>query len=255
MNKSKIQHRAARFTHHLSATLVLLMLAASAAHASDPVSLNIVGYANTRFYPGDNLIANQFIQFDNSLNTVLTNGTAAGSTLTMWDSVANTFLPLSLFDGTTWSINYTLNPGQGALLNSPVMATNVFVGTVPIYTNILSGDPFLAGTGWHPNYPNGLHLLSVPEPMTASGDNLFHFVTDRSPLDGEWIRTLDPSTQTYRTTTYHTGSGWDNGDPAVDVGQAAWFGLGPVAVPEPSTSALALSVGLPLLFRRLKAKC
>jgi hypothetical protein len=224
--------------------LVLACLVIRCAQGASPVSTNIVGYYNVRLFPGENLIANQVVQGDNALNTVLINGAAAGSTFTMWDPSANNFLPLSVFDGSTWSINYAFDLGRGGVLNSPAMATNTFVGNVVIYTNIL-GSEFGSGLHWHPNYANSLHLLSIPDPIAASGDDMFSYVTDRSPNDGEWIRTLDPMTQTYTTTTYHTGSGWDNGDPMLNVGQAAWFNLGPVAVPEPSAIAmLAMSAVL-----------
>jgi hypothetical protein len=209
-----------------------------------------VGFANVPLYPGENLIANQFMQGDSSLNTVLVSGTAAGSTFTMWDPLANSFLPLSVYNGTTWSINYILDIGRGGLLDSPMMATNTFAGGVIIYTNVIP-DPFLSGIRWHPNYANGLYLLSIPDPVSASGDTLFRDVTDRSPLEGEWVRTLDPVSQTYRTTTYHTGSGWDNGDPSLVYGQAAWFNLGPVAMPEPGVLAF-LGVGAACWWRRRK---
>jgi hypothetical protein len=171
------------------------------------------------------------------LNTVLTAGVAPGSSFTMWDPTGNSLLPPSLFDGSTWSINYTFSLGRGGLLNSPVQATNTFVGTVPIYTNII-GTNFSSGGDWSPNYANGLHLLSIPDPIMASGSNAFYFATGRTPHNGEWIETLDSVTQSYTTSTYHTGSGWDNGDPTLNVGQAAWFDLGPVTVPEPSSMAL-----------------
>ena len=205
---------------------------------ADPTSINIVGYINLQLYPGQNLIANQLAQGDNRLNTVLVNGTAVGSTFTMWDPLASSFLPLSVFDGSSWSINYTFDLGRGGLLNTPVMATNTFVGNVVNYTNILQSPELGAGLGWHPNYASGLYLLSIPDPIVAGGNTMFQYVTDRAPNDGEWVSTLDPATQTYHTTTYHTGSGWDNGDPTLNVGQAAWFDLGPVAVPEPSAVGL-----------------
>ena len=91
---------------------------------------------------------------------------------------------------------------------------------------------------WHPNYGDGLHLISSPIPQALPVDHIFSVVVDRAPRDGEWVKVLDPATQTYTLTTFHTGSGWDNGTPTISVGQAAWFDLGPVIVPEPSNGAL-----------------
>jgi hypothetical protein len=236
----------------LRALIPALVLSFLHALATAQVSLNVVGYANIPFYPGENLIANQLSNGDNTLNTVLT-GAAPGSTFTMWDPVANSFLPLSLFDGSAWSINYTFDLGRGGLLNSPLMATNTFVGNVINYTNLL-GNQLGPGLRWEPNYAPGLYLLSNPDPFTATSSNAFYVATGRGPNDGEWMRTLDPITQTYTTTAYHTGSGWDNGDPVLNLGQAAWFDLGPVAVPEPSAVALLTFGTFWVLVSRRKSR-
>jgi hypothetical protein len=78
-------------------------------------------------------------------------------------------------------------------------------------------------------------------------DQMFAVVTGRSPRDGEWVRLLDPSTQTYITTFFDASSGtWSNGDPVLGVGMAAWFNL----VPEPSTTALLALGAAAMLWRR-----
>lgn len=231
--------------------LLAAMLIGRFAQGGDVISINIVGFYNLRLYPGENLIANQLAQGDNRLNTVLTNGAAAGSTFAMWDSVANSFLPLSMYNGTNWSINYNLDLGSGGLLDSPVMATNTFVGNVVIYTNILTDPSFGSGLRWHPNYANGLYLLSIPVALATSGNTMFQDVTDRLPNDGESVTTLDAATQAYSTTTYHAGLGWDNGDPTLNIGQAAWFNLGPQPVPEPGVATMALlGIGIAAWWRR-----
>jgi hypothetical protein len=214
-------------------------------------SFGIVGYINLTLYPGDNLIANQFTNSGNTINQVLTSGVADGSTLTKWDPVANTFLPLAFYDASVnqWSINYTLTLGDGALLHSPILATNTFVGTVGNY-------PPVGSSIWHPNYPNGLYLISDPEPVAIPVDQQFGYTVGRAPVNGEWVRILDPSTQTYITSTFHSLTGtWDNGDPVIGVGEAAWYNLGPVAAPEPSGGALAaLGSTLFLLMARQKRR-
>src|SRR5436190_10523619 len=158
--------------------VLLALVCLSLQPAFAQTSINVVGYLNLPLYPGDNLVANQFSQGDNTLNTVLINGAAAGSTFTMWDSTANSFLPLSIFDGYSWSINYTFALGSGGLLNSPLMATNTFVGNVINYTNII-GNQLGSGLLWDPNYGKGLHLLSIPVTVAATSSNAFYDVTGR----------------------------------------------------------------------------
>jgi hypothetical protein len=219
-------------------------------------SSNIVGYINLSLLPGDNLIGNQLLEhpssglgYDLSLNNILSFGVANGSTFTKWDPLANEFLPVSIYNALSqsWSINYTLGPGEGALLHSPTLATNTFVGDVNSIFDVNTGI-----LNWHPGYANAVYLLSCPVPLSNA---TFQQVVGRDPLNGEWVRTLNPVTQLYSITTYHTGIGWDNGAPSLAVGQAAWFDLGPVAfaVPEPGLCALGLLGTVLLLARKNQA--
>ena len=211
---------------------------------------NIVGYINRTIYPGDNLIANQLNFYppsgpiNNSLNNILL-GVADGTTFTKWDPVGNAFLPQSIFslNTHTWSINYTLNLGEGGLVHSSIRTTNTFVGEVGPYLND-PGPP--RQIGWNPNYANGLYLISCPTPF---GNATFDEVVGRAPHAGEWVKTLDETSQTYSTTTFN-GINWDHGAPALAVAQSAWFNLGPVIVPEPSTLALGLTAMALCLLRR-----
>jgi hypothetical protein len=224
--------------------LVLLALLAAPATFGQTYSINVVGYYNLTLYPGDNLIANQLGTPDNRLNNLLIYGVADGSTLTKWDPLANQFLPASVFDAATtnWSINYSLTYGEGALLHSPGTTVNTFVGEVFPGYNI---DTFVLN--WNPNNANGLYLISSPVPMARPISQMFAAVTGRSPRDGEWVRLLDPATQTYLTTVFDPFSGtWSNGDPVLGVGMAAWFNL----VPEPSMTALLAVGAAAMVWRR-----
>jgi hypothetical protein len=219
--------------------LRLTLLISLGVSCSAPGQANIVGYINRPIFPGDNLVANQLIATpNNSLNNILI-GVADGATFTKWDATANVFLPLSTFSLSThtWSINYTLNLGEGALIHSPSQSTNTFVGEVGPYLNEF-GPP--RQVGWNPGYADGLHLISNPIPFN---DATFNEVVGRAPEPGEWVRILHEPSQTYFTTTFD-GSVWDNGAPALRVAQAAWFNLGPVTVPEPSSLALVAAAGL-----------
>ena len=234
--------------------ILVLGMASAALAQTDVYSINVIGYYNRSLSPGDNLIANQLGygaggQYDNTLNNVLIYGVADGSTFTEWDSVGNRFLPFSTFSAalTNWSINYTLDLGQGGVLRSPVAATATFVGEVD--GNIFVVDA--ATYNWNPGYGTGYYLLSAPVPFS---DATFAQVVGRNPMDGEWVRILDEATQTYTVTTYHDGLGWDNGDPTLAVGQAAWFDLGPVDIPEPSAGLLlGAALTLTLLGNRRRS--
>ncbi len=223
----------------------LVVAALSRAQAED-----VLGYINYRLYQGDNLIGNQLLANpDNTLNTLfsLYNSTPDipdGATFMKWDDTG--FLPASIFDADsgTWSINYTLELGEGGCLHTPDNFTNTFVGFVGPYLNLTGGPRQI---NWNPSYTDGLYLISCPTPF---GNATFQEVVGRAPLLGEWVKRLDEATQTYTISTFN-GSSWDNGTPILAVGEAAWFNLGPVVVPEPSVLALA---GLGTIFFRLKRR-
>src|SRR5712671_3219369 len=166
-------------------------------------AVNIAGYYNLVMYPGDNLIANQLDNRTtngasiNYLDSVLINGDiTAGTTFTKWDSAANAFLPVSTFDGSSWSINYSFNFGEGALLHTATQWTNTFVGNV--YPAAWLG---FGGTNiWSPNYANGLHLISSPLPLSGNMDIMFTNAVGRLPQDGESVRILNAASQSYVTT-------------------------------------------------------
>mgnify|MGYP001572783180 CR=1 FL=1 len=245
------------------------LLVALSVLSSQPASA-IVGYYNTLMQPGVNLVANQLNTSDNSINSVLTPNYPLldGATFTKWNG--GSFLTPSIYDATTdsWSINYSLNLGEGGYLTTPTLFTNTFVGEVVLY-------PPLGLTPWTPNYADGLHLISSPLPIagnlnsTFGGDTMFEIVVGRTPVDGEGVAILDPTTQTYSFHVYMFGGWFDenlNSSAAIlSVGHAAWFALGadlelganqasfgiPV-VPEPTAVSLLLASGIALMAMRNK---
>jgi hypothetical protein len=73
-------------------------------------------------------------------------------------------------------------------------------------------------------------------------------------LNGESITRLNALTQISTTTTFESGA-WNNGDPLLNVGQSAFFNLGPTTEPTPEPFAgTLLCAGLVSLaaFRRIK---
>jgi hypothetical protein len=231
------------------AVLTLIAVAVAPA-AAQPYSGNIVGYINRTMSPGYNLIADQLLQNpDNLINTVLTNGTPNGASFTKWTGTA--FLPPSIFNATTrtWSLNYSLNPGEGAMLWSPTSFVETFFGEVPHYSY---GDlPYT--NVWSPNYVSGLHLIASPLPLGGTLSLMFTNVVGRLPAEGESVWTLNELSQTYTHSTYD-GLTWDN-DVSLAVGQSAWFDLGatgltPPPVPEPAVGLLTALAAATLLLRR-----
>lgn len=201
-------------------------------------------------HPGYNLIADQLLQSPmNSLNVFLSSTTPHGAVFTKWDG--SSFLPPSTYNAPshTWSIDYTLNLGEGGVLWTPGYFTNTFVGEVGPYIPESGNQP------WTPNYPTGMHLVSDPIPRAGNLSVMFANVVGRPPAAGESVWIFNEVTQLYNQ-SYFDGLAWDF-DAALMVGQSAWFDIGgtgqmPPAVPEPSMMALLALVALPLL-RRLRS--
>jgi len=168
-----------------------------------------VGYLNFQLYAGDNLIACPLTTYpDNTISTILT-GLPDGSTFAPWDPVQGQFLPASAYDSAIgWSTNYDLPLGVGGLVHSP--------------SNLLTSVSGSFDFAWTPPArAGGTFLIADGNPLTAG----FQDIVGRPPRDGEWVRTLTGSNQTYTTTTFNQPSGWDNGTPTLIAGQSAFFYL------------------------------
>lgn len=250
----------------LASVAVLSLLAANT--NAQVTSQNILGYVNFTFQPGDNWFGNP-LDFhpdptsgyanDNALSNLIPSA-PVGTTVSLWNSTSDSFGPASTWNGSQWSTDLTLNPGTGALLDTPTLFTNTFVGqvlnldgSIANLANLLTnGPPPFAG-------PNGAYLLSSMAPIALSGDvfsptnnefSVFESIIGRAPQNGEQVTILDLLTQSTTTSTF-SGSAWDI-DPVLGIGEAALFNLGPV--PEPSCVGLLL-VGLGTLnFTRRRSQ-
>jgi hypothetical protein len=216
--------------------------------AAQPLSvLAQSGYVSINISAGDNLIANQLDDGNgNTLSDVFANGgVITGSTFTEWNSSLNALMPLSTFNGTTWSIDYTLAPnGIGGVLNSPSTTTLVTSGTIENYDSDTMQYTFVP-----PTRGMGTYLLSLAAPL---GEATFEEIVGRDPMAGDFVRILNPITQTYTTTTYN-GTTWDNGTPILGQDQSAYYSLGVVQAPEPASLALmGLGAASFYMFRRRK---
>ena len=237
-------------TNLISKSLFSLGLLALAL-AQTPEARAAIGFANTTFQPGANLFGNPFNASVNNLNTLFPTA-PDGTIVSLWDAPSQQFSQSSVFTAGAWTINLTLAPGTGAALTTPSSFVNTFVGEV---LNA-SGGP-LTGTGTGIDIrppsafggPDGLYLFSSMLPATYpfTSDpsstppnttfNSFDLIIGRAPTAGESVTRLDRTTQTYFITTFD-GVDWDNGAPGLGVGEAAFFNIGPVTVPEPSAFAL-----------------
>jgi hypothetical protein len=207
-------------------------------------SQNIVGYASLSMYPGNNFVANQFGNTNNTLNFVFQAPTPEGATFTKWDSASAQYLPLSTYHANSgWTINYDLTYGEGGLLHSPSLFTNTYAGDVwPGFNDSASFVPPLVSS-------NGVLLLSCYIPISPA---TFHDVVGREPRNGEAVTILNAMSQVSTTTTFANGF-WNNGVPTLDIGQSAFYTLMPV--PEPEVIGL-FGVGAVLLAagRRMRKR-
>lgn len=235
------------------ATFVALHASCQRALAqSNTYSMNIVGYVNTPFVAGGNLFSNPLSAATNRLSSLFLWGAPAGTTVSLWDYLSESYTQTSTYNGSAWSVNLTLNPGTGALLTTPAAFTNTFVGNV-VYTpgpppnnDILPSTVFVEVAG--------MHLLASATPVSypGSGYSAFDVIIGRAPRNGEQFIWLNEQTQTYHTTTYYTGTGWDNGEPVLGVGDAAFFNVLPV--PEPTAISLMLVGALVLGAMRRRTR-
>src|SRR5690348_1211098 len=115
----------------LSLALFASFAAAQTTRADGTTSVNIVGYVNFFFLPGDNLFGNPLDNGTDTLSTLFNYNIPGGSTASLWNPAAEQFLPASTYhQGTGWDIDYLLPVGTGALFHSPTGFTNTFVGSV-----------------------------------------------------------------------------------------------------------------------------
>lgn len=217
------------------AIMVSLSLVASAASAQMPVySQNIVGYVNTTFNPGNNLFENPLASGPDNLTNLFNQGVPNGTTISLWNATQSAFDTTSEYLDGSWTLDLILDPGTGALLNTPSAFTNTFVGVVLNHDGTyltgqsgLTPPPVFSG-------PNGTYLLGDMAPTVDTGTNIFLNIFGRLPNAGEQVTTLSG------TSTYLGNGDWDN-VPTLGVGQAAFFTI--ESVPEPNVFSL-LGVGI-----------
>jgi hypothetical protein len=199
--------------------------------SSTPSFSAVNALVTVQFSQGDNLFANPLQTGDNSLATLFPTP-PDGVAISLWNPQTHKFDRISTFKaGTGWTTNFMLNPGQGALLHTSVGFANTFNGIV-LDPNGFVYDPDQSfGLPAQFAGASGQYLLASKFPVDLStllGWPVYPWVLGRGPQQGEQFMTLDRVTQTYRTTTY-SATGWNNGEPILEVGESAFFNT--LAVP------------------------
>jgi hypothetical protein len=202
----------------VASTLVLFGLL----QREDRAFAQIAGFVDQVFPQGKSLFCSPLLVVDspgsNDLNWLFL-GAPDGMTISLWNPAVGVFDRTSVYyvSNGVWSQDFMLYPGQGALAYTPSTFTNVFVGAAlmpntppPVFS---SGGTYLLGSKFAANW-------------SSDPDSVFVWVLGRKPQEGEQFTWLDISSQSYRTTTFSSGA-WDNGDPALSVGESAFFHLLP----------------------------
>jgi hypothetical protein len=200
----------------LSALLGTLGSVSLMAQSTNVYSLNAVGYINVTVQPGFNIVSCPLIASpDNTINTVLTNGTGQFKKWQFWAYSPAGGYHEELGTATGWSAGgtNTLSPGQAAWLFNPgANPSNItFVGTVPSgsLTNTLIASSF--------------NLVSSILP--TSGDLVTNPLTDlhtQTKKDQVWMYT--PTTKSFAETIATPTGTWSSGDPVQStVGTGFWY--------------------------------
>lgn len=131
-----------------------LGLAVATASADAVYSSNVVGYVNVDLAKGWNMIANPLDSGNNMLSSVIP--TAPYNTA-VYKFENGAYLTPSIFDEDeeAWTIDYSLNPGEGVFINAPEAFTVTFVGEVK--------------AGFHTvELPAGWSIVSSPTPVAGT---------------------------------------------------------------------------------------
>jgi hypothetical protein len=234
--------------------LIVLLAAFTLAAAPDPASAAFVNY---NFQSGYSLFGNPLNAADNHVSSILA-AAPAGSTVSLWDTGLAQYTPTASFNGVTWSGDFVLAPGTGALLYSPSPFLNTYVGSVLD----ADGSPYdFLTVHLPPPAPllTGFHLVSSRLPFTTGsfgGYSLFEHIFGRLPEDEVYFMRFDSTTQNFTQPLISVGGDFYTSDfsmimnPSLNVGEAGFFFVGggvptlpEIIVPEPGCLAL-LGVGL-----------
>lgn len=156
--------------------------------------------------PGHQMIAVQLPQADQQISALFA-GLQDFATFFKWNPSSQNFVSVTYDpDSGSWSGDFTLAPGEGAVVD--------FSGVAPVEFRFV-GEPLLAFS--RPLQP-GCQIYSrpIPEP----GDYLS--IALQAPVEGVQTLNLVPGTSTYTTNTFHNGV-WSPATPSTQIGESIFI--------------------------------
>ena len=162
--------------------------------ANGVVSQNVVGYVRLSLNRGYNLIANQLVNGDNSVGSVL--NVPDGTTIYKFDGK---YLANSYIDGAWDSSSMKLNVGEGFFINLPSATTITLIGDVVSKT-----DRQLSG---------GINLISLPQPIVGSVVSVGQLVGSEGDVIYQWTGSG------FKASEFVDGE-WSPSVPSVKVGES-----------------------------------
>jgi hypothetical protein len=195
-------------------TKALLCAAALAAGAltsmaqSNVYSLNVVGYYNASVVGSGSgtftMVANQLNTTNNTVGALI--ATPPDFT-TLYKYVGTGFSIATYFLGAWDHPEFTLNPGEGAIIQSTSPFTNTFVGEV-LQGNLTN------------SFPAGFSIRSSMVPQAGTLTQLGLPGTALSDFDQ--VYKMNTATQGYDIYAWFLGS-WSPSEPSLAVGESMWL--------------------------------
>jgi hypothetical protein len=189
-----------------------VVAAGALASQAQVYSVNAVGYVNTPVTVGYKLIANPLNTTNNSIGALLPTPPDF-TTLYKWNESSQGFEIATYFFGSWDHPEFTLNPGEGAVISVPENYTITWVGEVlqgTAASGILSNSVPTAYSIRSSKVPQGGTLTTLAFPTPNEFDTLYKW---NVPAQG------------YDIYTYFFGewSGPQPGEPSIGVGESFFY--------------------------------
>jgi hypothetical protein len=184
-----------------------VIAAGAVASQAQVYSVNAVGYVNSQVGPGFTLIANPLNTTNNTLGVLLPSPPDF-TTVYKWNETSQGFDIATYFFGAWDHPEYTLNPGEGAVISTDTAFTITWVGEV------MQGQ---LATAIPQNY--SIRSSKVPQSGTLTQ------LAFPTPNDFDTLYKWNTSSQAYDIFTYFFGS-WSGptpGEPSIGVGESFFY--------------------------------
>jgi len=195
---------------------------------SNVYSANVVGYVNLPLTEGFNLVANQLdldlTGTNDTLVNVFSNSLPLNSQVFRWNGTSfdvSAFAANKTGTLTNWTLNLTVNPGQGFWLQIPAGAFGGGSSNVTIVGNVLQG------TLVNPNFPaaGGFSILSSQVPISGGVTSNLLYKPKLNDQLYQWTGTAY-NVFAYAANKTGTLTNWSPSEPQINVGQGFWLNSG-----------------------------